>query len=211
MYLKSRPNHLNCDDFRYIMNVLDKIWPHRLELLGVLLGEGKEKLGRIAISKQTGLTERRVRTIKSAITKNIASDEKLAVTINTFLKKISIWKSDLDNRKAVAVCSLERSLLEDIIKRVVLLRDLIVIETRLPGELEVIGVRMDDEILIPRLPTEIAEDYQKLLSRTDLPNNCVFTVWSSYPGIIVDASLLTSLVSFCENNVVKSTSPMKRR
>lgn len=174
------------------------IWPNDVEVYPVLLGLLKGGLGRVAISKLAGLTERRARRIKEAIEKRCSErrEECERLLLRT-LDGLTFRREDSNGRTVLFVFPLAVDLLKRVESKVVYFRDLVVINVRAPGALEVIGLMLGGEPLVPGLPPDIALKFVEEVRRLGPPRDGLFTFWNSYRELLTEAAVLRALIALC--------------
>lgn len=190
---------ISCADLVVIRNLMENVWGQPTDALAVAIGIYKEQYGRVAISRLTRLTERRVRNIRESLEKKcIRQSNECAQKLMSFLNELIITRVRINDKTLVSIHPLQNELLKIAESRIVYLRDLVIIEIKTPGSLEVIGLKINDTYVIPGLPQQLADLYIDKVSRATVPNNSLFTLWASYKELIVEASLLNALAILCE-------------
>lgn len=187
---------ISCTEILELRKLIKNIWYNQTEVLSVLLGIYKENIGRVAISKMTGMTERRVRNIKNAYSK--ICDKHCEKKLEDLLGKLSFMKENKNEKKIIAIYPLSSDLLRIIETKIVYFRDLIVIEIKKPGALEVIGIVINEEIRVPGLPIELLKEYIDMAKNMNIPKNSIFTIWNTYRGLTTEATLIHAITNLCE-------------
>jgi hypothetical protein len=165
-----------------------------VDTFSVILAVLSEGVGRVAVSKMLGLTERSVRKVTTLLRNSELS------WLSGLLSRVVITRVTAPwlTCQPVLYTGLSSELLEATCKRVVLLRDFIVISSREPSKIEVIGVLRNSELVLPGLVEEYAEPYLKI--RELLPSTSGLLVcWRNYRRFFDDSVLLYSLAQLCES------------
>lgn len=184
---------ITCEDLTYSARVALNFGVETVEFYGILLMLLK-RYGRVATSKRLGLRERLVRRVIEISRKK---PEVLRVVSN--LKKATLT-SKVVTCTPVFYMGLSPSLLNAIRQKVVYLRDHIVIYSRDPGKVGVIGVFTEGVVDYPGVPPEIARPYLEAVyaELEQIGNTGVIVCWNSYRGELDDGVLVAALASFCE-------------
>ena len=192
---------IGCSDLVATKKILGNVWGEPTEALAVAIGALREGYGRVALSRLTGLTERRVRSIKESLEKKCLNQNKeCAQSLMSTLNKLKVTRTRIDDKTLIYIHPLHNELLSIAESRIVYLRDLVVIQLRTPGSLEIIGLKINNEYRIPGLPQQLSELYINKVSSTTVPDNSLFTLWSSYKELIGEAALINALAILCEQS-----------
>jgi len=165
-----------------------------VEAFSVVLAVLAESVGRVALSKMLGLTERTVRRVATLLKSGELS------WLRDLLREVATTTITAPwlTCQPVLYTGLSSELLEAVSRRVVLLRDFIVISSGEPSKLEVLGVLKNSELVFPGLVEECAEPYLRL--RGVLPSTSGLLVcWRNYKRFLDDSVLLYSLARLCES------------
>jgi hypothetical protein len=190
---------IGCSDLVAMKKILGDLWGEPAEALAIAIGALRESYGRVALSRLTGLTERRVRSIKESLEKKCLNQSKeCAQSLMITLNKLKVTRTRIDDKTLICIHPLHDELLSIAESRIVYLRDLVVIQLRTPGSLEIIGLKINNEYRIPGLPQQLSEQYINKVSSTAVPDNSLFTLWSNYKELIGEAALINALAILCE-------------
>jgi len=182
---------VDCPELVGILRIAEMAWHQPRDAIAVALGAYKEGLGRVAISKLTGLTERRVRRVRAALDARRGE-------ISELLAPLSFARWRYGRGAGVAVYPLSERLLRLVESRVVYFRDLVVISVGVPGALEVVGVKLPEGARVPGLPEGLARRYIETPPMREAPDFSLVAIWSSYRELLAEASLLKALGELCE-------------
>jgi len=183
-----------CRDLRESVLIIQQLNLDTIEVFSTLLAVLAEDVGRVALSKKLGFTERTVRKIITLVKSGKLS------WLAEILRKISINSISAPwlTCQPILYVGFSEEILNTISKKVVLLRDFIVISSREPGKVEVLGVLRDRDLFYPGLVGEYNEPYLKL--REVLPRTSGLLVcWRNYKRYLDDSVLLVSLAYLCEH------------
>ena len=187
---------INCSDLREYIFKIQERGLDVVEVFSTVLAVLTENIGRVALSKRLGFSERTVRNIVTMLKTGELS------WLVDFLGKITITSISAPwlSCQPVLYTGLSSELLEDTLRRVVLLRDFIVISSKEPSKVEVLGVLREGDLVFPGLVEEYSEPYLKLrevLSRT----SGLLVCWRNYRRFLDDSVLLLSLSRLCESGM----------
>jgi hypothetical protein len=166
-----------------------------VEVFSTLLALLSEGIGRVALSKKLGFPERTVRKVVTLV-----KTGELSWLRGVFIE-ISVTSINAPwlNCQPVLYEGFNSGLLDTVRENIVLLRDFIVISSREPGKVEVIGVLIGDNLVYPGLVEEYSEPYLKL--RELLPRTTGLLVcWRSYRRYLDDSILIASLAYLCKHS-----------
>jgi len=150
--------------------------------------------GRIAITKYTGLQERRVRRVIETIESSPLTNHIIQIVDSLDVVE---FKTTSKHYYPVLYSGLEQSILDTIRKNIVLFRDYIVILTSDPWKLEVIGVVHDNTREFPGLPENLRGVYLNKIDFVENKNG-VLIYWRKYKRFIDDAVVLTAITHLCK-------------
>lgn len=184
---------ITCKDLKALIEHAEDAGVDPPEFLGVLLMLARN-YGRVAISKRLGIRERTVRrVVENYRTRSDVLEKVLAV------QKATLSATGL-HCTPVLYAGLSEDLLQKTRSAVVNLRDRIVIFSRDPNKVEVIGISTSGRVEYPGVPPEIVAPYQAV----NLPDQSgelqrgVVVCWKNYRNELDDAVLLVGLGSLCE-------------
>ncbi|WP_440059205.1 hypothetical protein ACSU1N_05310 [Thermogladius sp. 4427co] len=186
---------LSCEDLLEIERLLLEgfVGKNIDEVLPVVSLYLRDKIGRISIAKKLGLPERSVRNIVDTMKK---FDEHKISVLESLLNKINYSVIIHGKINATVYSGLDKNLLENITKRIVLFRDLLIIRLQDLARLYLIGVKID-KLVFPGVPGDIISREILDLDR-EVPANSLVVVWSgSYQSIRDDFLVMASLLAFC--------------
>lgn len=152
----------------------------------------RDGYGRVAIAKKLGLRERYVRSVVEFLKKNYFSE------LVKSIESLKITSLDLSgfNCRFIHYENICKTILDEVYRSIVSFRDYIVVHSRDPFKIEVIGVLRNNTLEYPGLPRELQEQY--LVVKNQLPSgNGIVVCWKNYRGYIDDASLIASLIDIC--------------
>lgn len=183
---------LSCRELLELREISQRIGIGFKEFLGVgiLLREG---YGRTAIAKKLGCRERLVRGAIEAIRRS--GLETHVVRLLSYFHK-SIVKAEWLTCTPVVYSNLDEELTRTVLECIVPLRDYIVVHSRNPAKVEVIGVVRGGRLEYPGLPAEIVGPYLKILEHLNTTSGLV-VCWKSYTEYTDDSALLASLADLC--------------
>lgn len=184
---------ISCNDLKESTSRLQQSGLSVIDVFSVTLASLTEGVGRVALSKMLGLTERTVRKITMLL--------KIGELhwLSSLLEKITINNINAPwlTCKPVLYGGFSEELLNIVSRRIVLLRDFIIISSKEPGKVEVLGVLINGDLAYPGLVGEYCEPYLKL--REILPRtNGLLVCWRNYKRYLDDSVLLVSLAYLCE-------------
>lgn len=160
--------------------------------VGILLREG---YGRTAIAKKLGYRERLVRDTIEAI-KRSGLEARMARLLDHLHK--SVVRAKWLTCTPVVYSNLDEELTRTVLEDVVSLRDYIVVHSRSPAKVEVIGVVSGGRLEYPGLPAEIVDPYLKILEHLNTASGLV-VCWKGYTEYTDDSALLASLADLCSS------------
>ena len=185
---------IDCDNLSEILKASSRLNVDPVELMSISLLT-REGLGRVAISKILGYGERKVRKILEELKRGKYTH--ISEILGLF-RKVQV-ESTLSCR-LVFYGYFTKTILESISRYIVNFRDHIIILSRNPHSVEVIGVRIDNRVEYPRLPIEYSKPYVDALVNLQEANG-VIVCWRNYRGVLDDAVLLTSLAYLCQSSI----------
>lgn len=166
-----------------------------LEFLGALLMITRS-YGRVYTSKRLGIRERVVRRVAD-ISKSISGvPEIVAVFEKMVLERKSL------SCTPILYTGLSEELIQKTRSAVVGLRDRIVIFSRDPSKIEVIGVLNGCNVEYPGVPPELLRPYEEVTipALNKGVQRGLVVCWRNYRDELDDAALLAALGSLCETS-----------
>ncbi len=173
----------------------------------VLLEE--QPMGRILLSKRLGIGERRIRSILSRLEEcNLIERDSIAgcflsATVKELLEVLNIRRYNTSHKQAfiTVLGNVCREMLECLDKRIVEIRDNIVIMTSNPKHLLALGFSIQGELYFPRVEGKYYNALVSMVSQTlsnqNLSGNYILVLWNNYKPWIYDAITLLSLYNSC--------------
>lgn len=189
---------ISCEDLRGLGRELESAWRVRREALGVLLGTFLEGSGRVSVAKRCGMSERRVRTVRSALLERCGADLSRCGSVRAFVERARFTVKGVNDRLVTALYPLGEGVLRAVRGRIVSLRDLLVVELGSPAPLEVVGLSTKEGPEIPAIPAELAEGYTRLARLAELPSDSVFAFWKGGGDLMLVSALVSALTRLCE-------------
>lgn len=153
----------------------------------------KEGYGRVAISRRLGFGERRIRGIVNVLKKSNCLDRVFRVL--TSFQREAIRTTHL-KCTPVLYSNLDENLLNNLAGMIVTLRDYIVVNSRDPTKIEVIGIVKAGMLIYPGLPDQFTGPYMKIAEFIQNRSG-LLTCWTEYKEYLDDATLLASLIDIC--------------
>mgnify|MGYP001772695368 CR=1 FL=1 len=149
--------------------------------------------GRVAISKKLGIREREARKILEALRLN-----QHALNLVKEFGRVVLSAAGLEC-KPVVYTGLAEDVLSIVESRVVLFRDYLVINSRNPEKVEVIGTCRSGSLKLPGVPEDVAYRY-RCLEEFSKSTHGVLVCWKSYEEVADDALVLLSLSELCKHS-----------
>ena len=184
---------INCRDLEESILKVKQSGLNTIEVFSIVFALLTENVGRVALSKKLGFSERTVRKIVSLLkTSDLSQIFELLGRIN-----VTTINAPWLSCQPVLYEGFSSEVLESISEKIILLRDFIVISSREPSKIEVLGVLRNNHLIYPGLIEDYAKPYLKL--REKLPETSGLLVcWRNYKRFLDDSILLTSLSRLCE-------------
>jgi hypothetical protein len=153
-----------------------------------------EKYGRVSIAKKLGFTERQVRNILDYLTR----EEETSILLQRVLSLIERRLLEVEEFSCIPVLylNLDDNLLTVIQRKIVSLRDYIVIYSSNPEKIEILGVVREGVIDLPGLPDYVAKRYTKLNFNVKGLTGAL-VCWRDYNESVDDAIFISSLIDLC--------------
>ena len=188
---------VGCSDLVELYVVAQKIGVNPVEMLSVSLLV-KEGLGRVAISKKLGLSERTVRNILHALKASRATEVVLGV-LHRLQRRLlhAPWLTC----SPVLYSGVGSDVTRVLLTHVVSARDYIVVYSGDPDKVEVVGVVESGRLEYPGIPQEIVGPYMEL-GNLVATSSGVLVCWRNYVEHVDDAVLLVSLARLCAVSAV---------
>lgn len=156
--------------------------------------------GRVFIANYLDVPERLVRKILTLLSSRLDADSPMDV-----VKKLTVVRGDqLEGCTPLFYTGLSREFIEVIHERVVLFRDFIVISSKRPDKVEVIGVCTSGVLEFPGVPENIAGKYVDLY-RDIAKGDGLAICWRDYKEAVDEGVLLSSLTRLCASTYTKRT------
>lgn len=156
--------------------------------------------GRVFIANYLNVPERLVRKVLMLLSSCPDTNSPIDV-----VKELTVVRSDqLEGCTPLFYSGLSREFIEVIQERVVLFRDFIVISSRRPDKVEVIGVCTSGVLDFPGVPESLVDKYINLyrdIARGDGLAIC----WRDYREAIDEGILLSSLTKLCVSTYTRHT------
>lgn len=190
---------IDCDLLKEINSYLEQYAKLEPRYVLAVLMLARKGLGRVAISKMLKLRERAVRNILDVPYKSTVSG--LRMSIDIFLE--SIHRLGVENSwlrcKPVLYTRISVEILDMIVSNVVKFRDHIVINTRDPGKIEIIGVFDGRDLRLPGVPGEIQGSYMLLTKQIPVLQRGILICWRNYQDVLDDSAFFISLAEICSD------------
>lgn len=184
---------ISCSELLELARITRKHGLKPLEVIAVKLLL-LENYGRVSIAKKLGFTERQARNIVDYLKR----EKEVSLLMQRVLRGIERrLLNDMGfTCKPALYLNLADNLLSIIQRKIISLRDYIVIYSGNPEKVEVLGVVKEGVLNIPGLPEEIAEQYAKLNSLVSGLTGAL-VCWRNYSECIDDAIFISSLIDLC--------------
>jgi len=172
------------------------------ELAVLLLYQRYTCLGRVAVAKKLGISERRARSLIDKLNKKgyLAKDLETCINTRSFPYNLSYCSTKFNNYYLTAFLEANLELLKLVERSITMLRDYIVLASRDPEVLEIVGYTSEGRIYLPRVPRRMREKYARKIDKLIpqiLSTPSLFIVWRSYKPYLSEACLLYSLYRLC--------------
>lgn len=189
---------VNCELIDMIIKVISsykELEPPFILAIAMMAMKG---YGRVMMSRISGLRERAVRNALSYI-RSIHSDiHDLITSLLNNRRRVEASTMPL-TCEPVLYTGFDDLIMKAVKSQVVKLRDFIVVNSRDPYKIEVIGVVENGTITIPGLPEELQSLYCKINDLVPRDSNGIIVCWRRYREFIDDSSLLLSLGELCRS------------
>lgn len=184
---------VTCDDLIRFARIARDFGIGTVELYSVLLMLLRS-YGRVATSKRLGLRERLVRKIAE-----LSRRKPEVLRVVSALRKATLTGTGVACTP-VYYTGLSQNIISAVRRKVVYLRDQVVIHSRDPGKVDVIGVFTEYTLDYPGVPPEVAKPYvEAVYAELERVGGAgVIVCWNSYREELDDGVLVAALASFCE-------------
>lgn len=167
-----------------------------VEIVAVILGVFKEGYGRVAVSRKTGIGERRIRNVYEYLNTLKTIKPGVYEAVVGGLVNSLVETDTAGEYHATVVSPVDPGLLRAVESRVVELRDWIIVETRSRDCIEVIGV-VDKGVSFPRLPPDLVVKYAGILPGHARVNYSIVILWRKYIPLLYESAVLSALANMC--------------
>ncbi|MEM4717656.1 MAG: hypothetical protein QXE81_02715 [Desulfurococcaceae archaeon] len=186
---------IDCNSLRELKDLSRLLETDLVLLIGIIL-LANEGLGRVAISKRVLTGERVVRRVIDYLFK----DKGRKYMNNLYSFNVRELPVDWLKCEPVLYIGFEQEIIEMVKYNIVAFRDYIVINSRDPRKIEVIGVIQGGALIFPGVPLDISGPYNELSRFVKPGDNGIIICWNKYNKALDNAILLTSIISLCSSN-----------
>lgn len=179
-----------CEELRGIASKASSSGIDEQEFFILVINDSLYNYGRVSLSKLSGMSERRLRTIRS---KAALSLQALAHVLN--IAELRVSCNEKGERVVCAYMHFDDKLLELVRSRVVDFRDELIIALGSSKDIEVIGISDGGGITWPGLPEEYQHIYNELAGPA--PTGGLIVVWNRYRPVASDAAVFVALSKLC--------------
>lgn len=179
-----------CKELREIASRASSSGVNEYEFFVIAINECLYNYGRISLSKISGISERRLRTIRAKSGAPLEAFENILGAAEL--------RVNCAERGGKVVCVYTRfddGVLKLVGSRIVDFRDELVIALGSSKEVEVIGISSEEGVTWPGLPEEYQRIYNELAGQ--VPVGGLVIVWSRYRPVASDAAVLVALSRLC--------------